>query len=176
MFSVKTYSKCWLHGIDCLEQLYGNRVGCFIFFFKSTAKMFSCQACGHNCATVLAYVKHMRIHKNTPNSIFKCVLSDCSRSFLRFPAFRHHIYRHGKSVVKHRLCHEVELTCHVHFCREKYNNLKSFYSHLKIHIREGKQLLALIDSVTRDVMFYPRSHLTWVGNIKMVLMNIRLIQ
>ncbi len=63
-------------------------------------------------------------------------------------------------MVKPRLCHEVELTCHDDFCREKYNNLKSFYSHLKIHIREGKQLLALIDSVTRDVMFYPRSHLT----------------
>lgn len=136
MFSVNTYSKCCLHGIDCIEQLYGNCVGCFIFFFKLTAKMFSCQACGHNCATVLAYVRHMRIHKNTPNLIFKCVLPDCSRSFLRFRAFRCHIYRHGKSGVKPRLFHEVQ--CHVDFCREKCKNLKSFYSHLKIHIREGK--------------------------------------
>ncbi len=63
-------------------------------------------------------------------------------------------------MVKPRLCHEVELTCHVDFCREKCKNLKSFYSHLKIHIREGKQLLALIDSVTSAFVFYPRSHLT----------------
>ncbi len=41
-------------------------------------------------------------------------------------------------MVKPRSCHEVELTCHVDFCREKCKSLKFFYSHLKIHIREGK--------------------------------------
>lgn len=93
--------------------------------------MFPCQICCHNCATIVAYVKHMRNHKNTPNLTFKCVLPDCSWTFQNFSTFKSHTYRHNL------LC-LAELTCHVDFCSARCETLTAFYSHLKTHIREGK--------------------------------------
>lgn len=78
----------------------------------------------------------MRIHKNTPNLTFKCVLPDCIQTFQNFSTFKCHTYRH-KHVVRPTLS-GVELTCHVDFCSARCENLTAFYSHLKTHIREGK--------------------------------------
>jgi len=99
--------------------------------------MFPCQICCHNCATIVTYVRHMRIHKNTPNLTFKCVLPDCRQTFQNFSTFKCHSYRHNKRLVRPTLS-GVELTCHVNICSAKYDTLTAFYSHLKTHIREGK--------------------------------------
>lgn len=79
----------------------------------------------------------MRINKNTPNLIFKCVLPDCSQTFQNFSTFKYHTYRHNKRVVRPTLS-GVELTCHVDICSARCETLMAFYSHLKTHIREGK--------------------------------------
>ena len=103
--------------------------------------MFPCQVCATECTTVLAYVRHTRIHKNIPNSVFKCVVPDCKKTFQSFAAFKSHAYRHhkvNKPVVRPRLCGATDLTCHVDFCSVTCENLTSFFSHLRIHIKEGK--------------------------------------
>lgn len=46
--------------------------------------MFPCQACDRNCATVLAYVRHMKIHKKYTKLNFFCVLPDCSQTYKIF--------------------------------------------------------------------------------------------
>ncbi|KAL2083090.1 hypothetical protein ACEWY4_020863 [Coilia grayii] len=104
--------------------------------------MFPCQICSHNCATIVSYVRHMKIHKNTPNLTFKCVLPDCSKTFRNFSTFKCHTYRHrvSRHVVSPTL-HGVELSCHVDFCSARCETLTTFYSHLKTHIREGKTVV-----------------------------------
>lgn len=149
----------WLSGVKSLAIVYAT-----LFSPALAAEMFPCQVCGHNCATILAYVRHMRIHKNTPNLIFKCVLPDCSRTFQNFSTFKCHTYRHkDKCVVRPRLCGVVELTCHIDFCSAMCEPFTLIW---KYKSEKGKQRLVLIDTVTRDLQFYPHSLHTWAGNIK----------
>lgn len=101
--------------------------------------MLPCQICGHKSNDIVAYVKHMRLHSSVPNVVFQCCMADCSRTFRKVAALKSHIYRHHKEqVMEPRLSLAANLTCHVDFCSATCDSLTQFYSHLKMHIKEGR--------------------------------------
>jgi len=96
--------------------------------------MFSCQICGQQSATSVAYVRHIRIHSNIPNLVLQCCMPNCQRTFKKCAGLKGHIF------VKQRSIRLVDLTCHVSSCRAKCDSLTEFYSHLKVHIKEGQTI------------------------------------
>lgn len=101
--------------------------------------MFACQLCGQQCSTPVVCVKHMRIHSNTPNLFLHCCIQDCNRKF----ALKSHLYRHHNECVvvpRSHLYPAVDLACHVDLCSAKCDRLIQFYSHLKVHIKEGRRV------------------------------------
>lgn len=44
-------------------------------------------------------------------------------------------------MVQPKLCRLVDLTCHVSTCHAKSDSLTEFYSHLKVHIKEGRTIV-----------------------------------
>ncbi len=105
--------------------------------------MFPCQFCGHQCSTTVAYVKHVRIHSNIPNLLLQCCMQTCNRKFKKVAALKSHLYRHHKECVvvpRPHLCPAVDLACNVDLCSAKCETLTQFYSHLKVHIKEGRRV------------------------------------
>ncbi len=104
--------------------------------------MFSCQICGQQSATSVAYVRHIKIHSNIPNLVRQCCMPNCQRTFKKCAGLKGHIYRHHKdSIVQPRSIRLVDLTCHVSSCRAKCDSLTEFYSHIKVHIKEGRTIV-----------------------------------
>jgi len=94
----------------------------------------------------VAYVRHLRIHSNMPNFLLHCCIQACNRKFTKLAALKSHLYRHHReSVVVPRslLCPAVDLACHVDLCSAKCDTLTQFYSHLKVHIKEGRTVAYL---------------------------------
>lgn len=102
--------------------------------------MILCDMCAKTCTDVLTYVRHMQTHSCIPNASFKCVYPGCHRTLQNFRTFKSHSYRHywGQSRSTQRCV--VDLTCRVGLCRTKSENTQSFFTHLKLHIREGKEV------------------------------------
>lgn len=101
--------------------------------------MYSCQICGHQSSTSVAYLRHVKIHDNLPNLVLQCCMPNCTRTFKKYAGLKAHLYRkHKKYVTEPRLSIPVDLTCHVDFCTAKCDSLTKFYSHLKGHIKEGR--------------------------------------
>lgn len=102
--------------------------------------MISCGMCAKTCTDILTYVRHMRTHSCIPNASFKCVFPGCHRTFQKFRTFKSHSYRHCRGQSTSTLCSVIDLTCHVGLCSTKCENTRSFYSHLRVHIRERKEV------------------------------------
>lgn len=103
--------------------------------------MFPCNICGETCGTPLSYVKHMRLHTNVCNIIFRCCISYCKRTFNKHAGLKSHIYRHHKRYKSDTTMHTTcSLECHVDFCRTKSSGLPEMISHLKMHIKEGQRV------------------------------------
>ena len=66
-------------------------------------------------------------------------MPNCKRSFRKCAGLKAHLYRdHKKRDTEPSLSMPVDLTCHVDFCSNKSDSLTDFYSHLKVHIKEGR--------------------------------------
>lgn len=101
--------------------------------------MFSCQICGHQSSTSVAYLRHMKIDNNIPKLVLQCCMPNCQMTFRKCAGLKAHLYRkHKKCVIEPRLNISVDLICHVDFCTAKCDSLTEFYSHLKGHIKEGR--------------------------------------
>jgi hypothetical protein len=82
-----------------------------------------CQFCSYEFETVLAYVRHMKLHRNLPNATFKCGIASCCLVFKSFNAFKSHSYRYHNErqpVAVAQLC-STDLTCHIECCND-YND------------------------------------------------------
>lgn len=89
--------------------------------------MFHCELCGQSCDTKLAFVRHMKLHKNLQNLTFKCALPDCKRIFRKVSVFKTHVYRDHRAKCQRALdessfssqCTNDTPSCHVDFCTER---------------------------------------------------------
>lgn len=102
--------------------------------------MILCDMCAKTCTDMLTHVRHMRTHSCTPNASFKFVFPGCHRTFQKFRTFKSHSYHHCRGQSRSTLYGFVDLTCHVGLCSTKCDNTQNFFSHLKVHIREGKEV------------------------------------
>lgn len=82
----------------------------------------------------------MPTHSCIPNASFECVFPGCRRTFQKFRTFKSHSYCHCRRQSTSTLWSVIDLTCHVGLCSSKCENTQSFYSHLKVHIRERKEV------------------------------------
>ncbi len=107
--------------------------------------MFICQFCNNESSTILHFVQHVKLHRNVPNSQFRCGVPDCPHVFTKFSSLKSHIYRHHK---EHRtsakefqaqMCDKT-FKCHIDFCEVQCGTLTQFLSHLKSHIQSGLEI------------------------------------
>lgn len=76
-----------------------------------------------------------------PNFLLHCCIQACNSKFTKLAALKSHLYRHHRESVvvpRSHLCPAVDLACHVDLCSAKCDTLTQFYSHLKVHIKEGR--------------------------------------
>ncbi|XP_013879329.1 uncharacterized protein LOC106528650 isoform X2 [Austrofundulus limnaeus] len=100
--------------------------------------MILCQFCRHKTEALFTYVKHMKLHRNLPNVSFKCGMTTCNMAFKNFNAFKSHSYRyHKQQPATMAPVYTNDLTCHVEYCAVHCDDLISFLSHLKTHVKEG---------------------------------------
>lgn len=103
--------------------------------------MFPCQLCGKTCDTPVIYVKHMKIHSNVSNIVFRCCILNCNRKFKKHAGLKSHVYRYHKGYrAETTMCITLSLECHVGLCRAKSSSLSEFISHVKMHIKEGQKV------------------------------------
>lgn len=83
---------------------------------------------------------HCRVHRNEPHHFFKCVGSECRRTFYAYAAFKAHFYRvhnvpappiAGSAIF-------TDLKCATTLCERQFHTVKELISHLKQHIVEGR--------------------------------------
>lgn len=82
---------------------------------------------------------HCRVHRNEPHCFFKCVGTDCKRTFCSYAAFKAHFYRAHNvpepSVITRAV---TDLKCAMALCERQFHTVKELISHLKQHIEEGQ--------------------------------------
>ncbi|KAG9281964.1 hypothetical protein AMEX_G546, partial [Astyanax mexicanus] len=107
--------------------------------------MYHCKVCNYESNAVVGFTQHMKLHSNSPNCPFACGVSECSRVFRKFAAFKSHLYRDHKSYQRSLRSSAYEnihrtLICQIEFCQSTFTNLKEFVNHLKSHIQEGRKI------------------------------------
>lgn len=101
--------------------------------------MIWCQFCDRAFESLSTFCQHMKIHSHVHNTVFKCGIPDCPRTFKKFTAFKAHIFRDHKERPSKKPVEQLidALVCDIGECREKCSDLKNFVLHLKSHIKEG---------------------------------------
>ncbi len=105
--------------------------------------MFICQFCNNESSTILHFVQHVKLHRNVPNSQFRCGVPDCPHVFTKFSSLKSHIYRHQKEhctsakEFQAQMCDKT-FKCHVDFCEVQCGTLTVFVSFEEPHsVRSG---------------------------------------
>lgn len=100
--------------------------------------MFHCQFCSHVSSDIPGFLRHIKLHRNIANSLYKCGFPDCKCAFKQVRVLKSHVYRHHRQKEKGQsVCPDISLICHVDFCDVQCDGLSSFFRHLKTHITEG---------------------------------------
>ncbi|XP_035982662.1 uncharacterized protein LOC118557207 [Fundulus heteroclitus] len=102
--------------------------------------MFSCSFCSKTLQTLRGYVLHCKIHRNEPHPFFKCVGTDCKRTFCTYAAFKGHFYRVHNTPAPSvtAVAAFTHFTCALPLCDCEFHTVKELISHLKKHIEEGR--------------------------------------
>lgn len=108
--------------------------------FSKLAKMLTCHFCSKTLETLRGYVLHCKVHRNEPHPFFKCVGTDCKRTFCTYAAFKGHFYRVHNAPEPSITAGAVvtDFKCSISLCECKFNTVKELISHLKNHITEGR--------------------------------------
>nr|XP_046250889.1 uncharacterized protein LOC124062276 isoform X2 [Scatophagus argus] len=104
------------------------------------AKMLTCHFCSKKLETLRGYVLHCKVHRNEPHPFFRCVGTDCKRTFCTYAAFKGHFYRVHNAPEPSITAGAVvtDFKCAVSLCECKFDTVKELISHLKKHITEGQ--------------------------------------
>nr|XP_054588695.1 uncharacterized protein LOC107374433 isoform X3 [Nothobranchius furzeri] len=104
--------------------------------------MLVCRFCSKTLQSLRGYVLHCRVHRNEPNCLFKCLGTECKRTFCTYAAFKTHFYRvhnmlshpeSAKAVVEN-------LKCAISLCGRQSQTVQELVAHLKEHIMEGRPM------------------------------------
>lgn len=84
---------------------------------------------------------HCRVHRNEPRCVFKCIGTDCKRTFSTYAAFKAHFYRaHNMHPAPSLTASAVlkDFKCGISLCGCQMHTVKELIAHLKEHIVEGR--------------------------------------
>ncbi len=104
---------------------------------------YSCKHCNFTTASVPAFVRHLRIHRNLANYRFPCGIAECFATFVTRGAVQSHMYRFHKKTAKpglERQIDGVDLACTVEGCSFVSANFSTLREHLHWHIKDGKKV------------------------------------
>ena len=102
--------------------------------------MITCTFCSKTLKSLRGYVLHCRVHRNEPSCFFKCLGTECKRTFCTYAAFKTHSYQvhnvtshpdSAKAVV-------AKLKCAISLCGRRSQTVKELVAHLKEHMMEGR--------------------------------------
>jgi len=110
--------------------------------------MITCRFCSKTLQTLKGYVLHSRVHRNEPQCFFKCVGTNCKRTFCTYASFKAHFYRiHNVPAATARAI-VTDLKCAISLCARQFQTVKELISHLKDHIVEGRPVLCPVTGCT----------------------------
>lgn len=104
--------------------------------------MFHCKfsGCIYVSDNVSHFIKHIKLHSNTPNYYYQCGVPDCTRKYLKATVVQTHMYREHRSAGLH--CKQVDtaLKCVAQSCAFKCDTVTSLLKHLKTHTKDGLEI------------------------------------
>ena len=121
-FCSHSYNVYWpgvhLNSLVTLLKLTGSHV--------SVLKMITCRFCSKTLQTLRGYVLHCRVHRNEPQCFFKCVGTNCKRTFCTYTAFKAHFYRiHNVPAATARAI-VTDLKCAISLCAPISNSERTY--------------------------------------------------
>ncbi|XP_032446174.1 uncharacterized protein LOC116737240 isoform X1 [Xiphophorus hellerii] len=102
--------------------------------------MITCTFCCKTLDSVRGYVLHCRVHRNEPSCVFKCLGTECKRTFCTYAAFKTHFYRVHNVASQPESAKAIvaKLKCTISLCGHRSQTVKEVVAHLKEHIMEGR--------------------------------------
>ena len=73
----------------------------------------SCPLCGSLSPTIKLCISHLRlVHQNDENFSVQCIVSNCAKMFLTFPAFNTHMYRRHRDTLGLKSKYDYQQSSH----------------------------------------------------------------
>ncbi|XP_074657114.1 uncharacterized protein LOC141910282 [Tubulanus polymorphus] len=127
---------------------------------------YQCKECAYTSASLKRYVQHYRLHRNVPNLLFPCGVPGCSQEFRNYSTFNSHVstnhleYRRRVKLSCVDRSERDRLICSFDFCEQNCIDVLELVSHLKKHIREGREVNCPFANCTFKYNKY-RYHVNW---------------
>lgn len=116
--------------------------------------MFPCNFCNLKFSKIIAYDKHLVVHKNVLNGVYYCFYPHCCMQFRKYNNFKHHVYRqHNQNIIADNEKLNILTHCSVNNCSFKDSERKKLVAHLIKHIKKGQSITCPFEKCSSSKLY-----------------------